>query len=100
MFGKWKKAAAVILPGILLMGMLSGCGKGSQKSSSAKNSITISLHQDPPKLDPMLSTAFVDRIVFQSLYDKLVDLDSKGNIIPMLPKNGKSALMGKRILFI
>ena len=61
MFGKWKKAAAVILPGILLMGMLSGCGKGSQKSSSAKNSITISLHQDPPKLDPMLSTAFVQR---------------------------------------
>lgn len=39
MFGKWKKAAAVILPGILLMGMLSGCGKESQKSSSAKNSI-------------------------------------------------------------
>ena len=32
----------------------------------------------------MLSTAFVDRIVFQSVFDKLVDLDAKGNIVPML----------------
>ena len=99
MFGKWKKAAAVILPGILLMGMLSGCGKGSQNSSSAKNSITISLHQDPPKLDPMLSTAFVDRIVFQSLYDKLVDLDSKGNIIPMLAEKWEISPDGKTYTF-
>ncbi|KEO84862.1 ABC transporter substrate-binding protein [Tumebacillus flagellatus] len=46
--------------------------------------VNISLDADPPKLDPSFSTALVDRMVFQSIYDKLVDLDDKGNIVPML----------------
>ncbi len=46
--------------------------------------ISISLNADPPKLDPALSTAFVDRQVLNSIMDKLVDLDAEGNIVPML----------------
>lgn len=46
--------------------------------------LNLSLDSDPPKLDPSFSTALVDRMVFQSIYDKLVDLDDKGNIVPML----------------
>ncbi len=85
----WKKLAGSVLAGVLALSLVAGCGGGGSKSSGSsgsgkKGSINISLHQDPPKLDPMPSTAFVDRIVFQSIFDKLVDLDAKGNIIPML----------------
>lgn len=74
----WKKITSLLLPGILALGMLSaGCGGGKSSGSGGKT-INIALHQDPPKLDPMMSTAFVDRMVFQSVFDKLVDLDSKG----------------------
>ncbi|MBL0385272.1 ABC transporter substrate-binding protein [Tumebacillus sp. ITR2] len=58
----------------------------SQGTATVKNggTLNISLDADPPKLDPSFSTALVDRMVFQSIYDKLVDLDEKGNIVPML----------------
>jgi len=46
--------------------------------------INIALNADPPKLDPHQSTALVDRQVFQSIFDKLVDFDEKLNIQPQL----------------
>ena len=42
------------------------------------------LDSDPPNLDPHRSSAAVDRQVFQSLFDKLVDLDANLKIVPML----------------
>lgn len=85
MLSKKARIVGLMLAGVVALNLFSGCGSsGKSSSTGGKNTITISLHQDPPKLDPMLSSAFVDRIVFQSLYDKLVDLDSKGNIVPML----------------
>lgn len=50
----------------------------------AGGTLSIEINADPPKLDPMLSTALVDRQVFQSIFDKLLDIDANGNIIPML----------------
>jgi peptide/nickel transport system substrate-binding protein len=46
--------------------------------------LSVAINADPPKLDPSFSSALVDRQVFQSLFDKLLDIDSKGKIIPML----------------
>lgn len=46
--------------------------------------INISLNADPPSLDPAASSAFVDRQVHNSIFDKLVDLDPKLEIVPML----------------
>ena len=46
--------------------------------------LRVALHEDPPKLDPHLSTAFVERHVFQNLFDKLVDLNQDLEIVPML----------------
>ena len=62
-----------------------GAAGGGQGSST----INISLSADPPKLDPSLSTALVDRMVFNSIFDKLVDLDAKGKIVPMLATEWK-----------
>ena len=42
------------------------------------------LDADPPNLDPHRSSAAVDRQVFQSLFDKLVDTDTNLKVIPML----------------
>ena len=42
------------------------------------------LNADPPNLDPHRSSAAVDRQVFQSIFDKLVDTDSNLKIVPML----------------
>jgi peptide/nickel transport system substrate-binding protein len=71
--------------------LLAGCGGGSQSAAGGGDSsgktggtLNISLDADPPKLDPKYSTALVDRMVFQSLFDKLVDLDENGKIVPML----------------
>ena len=95
----WKKITSLLLPGILALGMLSaGCGGGKSSGSGGKT-INIALHQDPPKLDPMMSTAFVDRMVFQSVFDKLVDLDSKGNIVPMLAEKWEISPDGKKYTF-
>ncbi len=46
--------------------------------------INIALNADPPKLDPHQSTALVDRQVFQSIFDKLVDFDKDLKIQPQL----------------
>ena len=44
----------------------------------------MGLADDPDILDPSLARTFVSRIVFSALCDKLLDLDEKLNIIPML----------------
>lgn len=52
--------------------------------SAAAAVINISLDDDPGKLDPTQSSMIAERIVYQSIFDKLVDLDESGKIVPML----------------
>src|SRR5580658_7741673 len=44
----------------------------------------IGLRQDPDLLDPTLGSSYVGRIVFSGLCDKLFDIDTKLNIVPVL----------------
>ena len=46
--------------------------------------LRFGLAEDPDVLDPTLARTFVGRIVFSALCDKLVDIDDKLNIVPML----------------
>jgi peptide/nickel transport system substrate-binding protein len=50
----------------------------------AKTSVVVGLDADPPNLDPVFSSALVDRQVLNQVYDKLVDLDENLKIVPML----------------
>jgi len=68
-----KKWAAVTLAIWALAGM-----------AGAKTTLTVGLDSDPPSLDPLLSSALVDRQVQNQIYDKLVDLDANLKIVPML----------------
>src|SRR5215470_5252104 len=49
--------------------------------------IRIGLDADNTTMDPHLSTAAVDRQVFNNLYGKLVDIDAKFGIVPQLAQS-------------
>jgi len=53
-------------------------------SSVQSQTLRIGLAEDPDILDPTLARTFVGRIVFNSLCDKLFDLDEKLAIVPQL----------------
>jgi peptide/nickel transport system substrate-binding protein len=44
----------------------------------------VGLREDPDQLDPTLGSSYVGRIVFSALCDKLFDIDTKLNIVPVL----------------
>ncbi|SFH93495.1 peptide/nickel transport system substrate-binding protein [Collimonas sp. OK307] len=52
--------------------------------SAMAMTINISLDNDPGKLDPSQSSMIAERMVYQSIFDKLLDLDESGKIVPML----------------
>jgi peptide/nickel transport system substrate-binding protein len=67
---------------------LVGCGGGgAPQSNTPPDTLYVALEAEPPELDPNLSSAYVDRQVMASLYDKLVDIDENGEIVPMLAKS-------------
>src|SRR3984957_8528481 len=51
---------------------------------ASAQTLHIGLRQDPDLLDPTLGSSYVGRIVFAGVCDKLFDIDTKLNIVPML----------------
>src|SRR5918997_1628765 len=65
-----------------------GCGGGgAPQSNTPPGTLFVALEAEPPELDPNLSSAYVDRQGMASLYDKLVDIDEQGEIVPMLAES-------------
>lgn len=52
--------------------------------ASAQGTLTIGLRDDPDILDPTLGSAYVSRIVYASMCDKLLDIDANLQIVPQL----------------
>lgn len=61
--------------------------------------ITVQLPDDPPRLDPHLSSALIDRQVHNSIFDKLVEIDEKMNIVPELAEKWEVSPDGKEYTF-
>ncbi|NLK00718.1 MAG: peptide ABC transporter substrate-binding protein [Clostridia bacterium] len=59
-------------------------GDGSPQYGGTLN---VALSSDAPRLDPGLSSSVYDRYVFQSIFDKLADIDENGEVVPVLAKN-------------
>jgi peptide/nickel transport system substrate-binding protein len=92
---KWT-ICLTVLSSILLA--TAGCSKPSGYQTSTQQPATvvsstapktggtlnIALSADPTTFDPSISTAFFDRQPYQNIYDKLVDSDPSGKIVPML----------------
>lgn len=89
----------VVLAGFLMLAAgWTGLVKVAEASKTG-GTLNISLDADPPKLDPSLSSALVDRMVFQSIFDKLVDLDANGKIVPMLAEKWEISSDQKTYIF-
>jgi peptide/nickel transport system substrate-binding protein len=56
----------------------------SASAVAQPTTLTIGLREDPDVLDPTLGSAYVSRIVYASMCDKLIDLDAKLNLVPQL----------------
>ena len=86
----YKVLSSVVLSSVVLLtacgGDQSESGSGSTSGAASNQSkvLNIGLKSDPPSLDPMSSSSLYDRQVQNSLYDKLFDVDSEGNTVPML----------------
>lgn len=61
--------------------------------------ITFGLENDVSNLDPMMSGLFVDRNIHYAMYDSLVRVDNKGNIIPWLAEKWTTTDEGKAVTF-
>lgn len=92
-----RKSLKIIMLLLLFCAFISGCGNNGQKQDL--QAINIALHQDPQKLDPYYADTDVESQVFQSIFDKLVNLDSQGNIIPELAESWEISADGKIYTF-
>jgi peptide/nickel transport system substrate-binding protein len=54
------------------------------QATAQERILHVGLREDPDLLDPTLGSSYVGRIVFSGICDKLFDIDTKLNIVPML----------------
>ncbi|HEY8824443.1 MAG TPA: ABC transporter substrate-binding protein [Candidatus Limnocylindria bacterium] len=90
--------------------LLAACGQspstgGGTSPTAAANkptyggTLTFALENDVSNLDPMLSGLFVDRNIHYAIYDSLVRVSPKGEIIPWLAKTWTTSADGKAVTF-
>jgi peptide/nickel transport system substrate-binding protein len=58
-------------------------------SAGAQTTLRIGLAEDPDVMDPTTARTFVGRVVFASLCDKLLDIDSEQKLVPQLATEWK-----------
>jgi peptide/nickel transport system substrate-binding protein len=78
-----------------------GAASGSPAAAKATygGTVTFGLENDVSNLDPMLSGLFVDRNIHYAMYDSLVRVTPKGEIIPWLAASWKYADDQKSVTF-
>src|SRR5437660_6258887 len=91
--------------------LLAACSGGQQPAGGGSaspstgtkatygGSITFGLENDVSNLDPMLSGLFVDRNIMYAMYDSLVRVTPKGDIIPWLADKWETSSDGKTVTF-
>src|SRR5688572_21436509 len=98
-------ALAIFATLALLVGACAGqpSGGGASATAAAKpvsgGTVTFGLENDVSDLDPMRSGLFVDRNIMYAMYDSLVRVDPKGNIIPWLAEKWETGSDGKTVTF-
>src|SRR6266849_4089233 len=91
--------------------LLAACSGGQQPAGGGSSSptagtkanyggtITFALENDVSNLDPMLSGLFVDRNIHYAMYDSLVRVSPKGEILPWLAEKWSTSADGKAVTF-
>jgi len=82
-------------------GTTGGTATGSPAAAKATygGTITFALENDVSNLDPMLSGLFVDRNIHYAMYDSLVRVSPKGEILPWLAEKWTTSTDGKAVTF-
>lgn len=82
-------------------GTTGGAATASPATATATygGTITFALENDVSNLDPMLSGLFVDRNIHYAMYDSLVRVSPKGDIIPWLAEKWTTSTDGKQVTF-
>ena len=83
----WKRILMVVVVTMLL----------ATVSASAQSVLRIGLNDDPDALDPTISRAYVGRLVFAALCDKLFDVTPDLKIVPQLAEAWEWAPDGKSL---
>ena len=77
----------------------SGSGAGTGAKAAYGGSVTFAMNSDISNMDPMLSGLFVDRHLMYAMYDSLVRVTPKGEIIPWLSALPTVSADGKSYTF-
>lgn len=100
------KHMTAVLTALVGLGTITACGtsgssnnatstQGSTPTAASSTTLNIGLSADPPKLDPALSSALVDRQVMINIYDTLLQLGPGNHILPDLVKTYQVSPDGK-----
>ena len=84
---RWRKPLFTLVSAAMLALSLAACGSGgSSNGGSVKTggTLNVGLDSDAVTLDPLKSTALVDRQVMLNMYDTLVRVDTQNKIQPDL----------------
>ncbi len=83
---RWKVFTSLPVVLIILTVILAACGGGSTTTNPSKynGNISVGVDSDIITLDPLKSTALIDRQVMLNIYDTLVRVDEHNAILPDL----------------
>ncbi|HEU5437942.1 MAG TPA: ABC transporter substrate-binding protein [Ktedonobacterales bacterium] len=85
---------------VLLLAGCGGTGNGTSASGpKTGGTLTVGLDSDVVTLDPLKSSALVDREVMLNIYDTLVRVDDKNNAQPDLATSWTTSADGKQVTF-
>jgi peptide/nickel transport system substrate-binding protein len=109
--GPSRRSFLLGLVGISVGGLLAACGApapsaaptgapaAASKPAGTGGTLNYVLEDDPLNLDPLLSSAFIDRHVHYQMYDSLVRIDPTGKIIPWLAESWDISPDSKTVTF-
>lgn len=89
MLKKKMRVLALILSFSLIIPFLSGCGKDTATNGEAKDTLVVATAYDAKSLDPHAVNDVASSNVMTQIYETLVQLNEKNEVVPMLAESYK-----------
>jgi len=83
------KLMILLMVMVLLVAMSTGCGKSDSTTGQAKETLTVATAYDAKSLDPHATNDVASSNVMAQIYENLVALNDKGEVVPMLAESFK-----------
>lgn len=87
MLKKRMRVLVLVLSICLVLPLFSGCGKTDATQGEAKDTLVVATAYDAKSLDPHAVNDVASSNVMTQIYGTLVQLDEKGEIVPMLAES-------------